>query len=54
MTFDDLDSWWVIFSRFVGANSKYGISCALNNDTEAQDSYKVRIMTAEMSYGNGP
>ena len=54
MTFDDLDTWWVIYSQFVGVNSKSGISFALNNDQEAQDSYKLRIITAEMSYGNGP
>ena len=33
---------------------KSGISFALNNDPEVQDSCKVRIITAEMSYGNSP
>ena len=38
----------------IGADSKYGISFALNNDPVAQSSCKLRIITAEMSYGNGP
>ena len=54
MTFDDLDTWWVTYSQFVGADSKSGISFALNNDLKAQGSCKLRIITAEMSYGNGP
>ena len=54
MTFDDLDTRRVTYSQFVGANSKYGISFALNNDPEAQGSCKLIIITAEMSYGNGP
>ena len=54
MNFDDLDTWRVIYSRFVGADSKSDISFAINNDPEAQDSCKVRIITAEMSQGNGP
>ena len=47
MTFDDLDTWRVTYSQFVGADSKYGISFALNNDPEAQDSCKLRIITVE-------
>ena len=55
MTTDDLDTWRDIYSQFVGADSKSGISFALNNDPEAQASCKFRIIiTAEMSYGNGP
>ena len=54
MTFDDLDTWRVTYSQFVGADSKSGISFALKNDPEAQGSCKLRIITAEMSYGNGP
>ena len=60
MTFDDLDTWRVTYGQFVGADSKSGISLALNNDPEAlqltttEDSCKLRIITAEMSYGNGP
>ena len=46
MTFDDLGTWRVIYSQFVGADSKYGISFALNNN-KAQDSCKVRIIMAE-------
>ena len=54
MIFDDLDTWRVTYSQFVGADSKSGISFAVNNDPEAQGSCKLRIITAEMSYGNGP
>ena len=54
MTFDDLDTWRVTYSEFVGADPKSFISFALNNDPEAQDNCKVRIITAEMSYGKGP
>ena len=54
MTFDDIDTWRVIYSQFVGVDSIFGISFALNNVSEAQDSYKIRIITAEMSYGKGP
>ena len=53
MTFDDFDTWEVICSRFVGSDWKSGISFALNNDPEAQDSSKTRIITAEMGRGNG-
>ena len=54
MAFDDLGIICrVIFSQLVGADSKSGISFALNNDPEAQDSCKARIITAEMSQGNG-
>ena len=52
MTFDDLDSWLVPYSQFVGPDSKSGISFDLNNDPEAQGSCKLRIVTTEMSYGN--
>ena len=51
MTFDDLDTWQVIRSQFEGAESKSDISFFFLNDPEAQDSCKVRIITAEMSYG---
>ena len=55
MTFDDFDTWRVIYSQSVSADSKSGISFALNNVPDAaQDSCKVRIITAEMSHGNGP
>ena len=54
MTFDDLDTWRVIYGQFEGVDSKSGINFALNNDPEAQDSCKVRIIRAEMSHGNGP
>ena len=47
MTLDDLDTWRVIFSQFVGADSVSGIHFALNNDPEAQDSYKVRFGITE-------
>ena len=54
MTFDDLDTWRVTYGQLVGADSKYGISFALKNDLEAQGSCKLTIITAEMSYVNGP
>ena len=54
MTFDDLDTWWIFYSRFVGADSKYNIIFVLNNDPEAQASCKVIIITAEMNYGSPP
>ena len=54
MTLDDIDTWQSIYSQFVGADSKSYISFALNNNIEAQDRSKVRIITAEMSHGNGP
>ena len=41
MTSDDFDTWRVVYSQFVGADSKYGISFALNNVPEAQNSCKV-------------
>ena len=53
MTFDDLDTWRVTYSQFVGADSKYDIF-SLKNDQDAQGSCELRIITAEMSYGNGP
>ena len=34
-------------SRFVGADSKSGISFALDNDPKAQGSCKLRLITAE-------
>ena len=46
MTFDDIDTWWVTYSQLVGAGSKSSISYALNNDPEAQESYKRLIITA--------
>ena len=42
MTLDDLDTWPVVYSQFVGADSKYDIAFALNNVPEAQASCKVR------------
>ena len=42
MTSEDFDTWLVVYSQFVGADSKSGISFALNNVSEAQDSSKVR------------
>ena len=42
MTYDDIDTWRVIYSQFVDADSKSGIGFALNNILEAQDSCKVR------------
>ena len=54
MTFDDLDTWRVIYNQFVGVDSKSGISAALNNNSYTQDSCQIRIITAEMSYGNAP
>ena len=40
MTLDDLEMWWVMYCVLVGADFESGISFALNNDPEAQDSYK--------------
>ena len=54
MNFDDLDTWRVIHSQFVGTDSKSGINVALNSDLKAQDICEVRIITAEMSHGNSP
>ena len=54
MTFDNLDTWRIIYSQFVSAASKSGISFVPNNYPEAQDGCKVRIITTEMSHGNGP
>ena len=48
---DDLDTWQFIYSQFVCADSKSGVSFALNDDPEAQGSCKLRIITVEMSYG---
>ena len=42
MTSDDSDTWRVVYSQLVGAESKSGINFALNNVPEAQDSCKVR------------
>ena len=54
MTFDDLDTGRVIYCQLVDADHKSGIMFALTNDPEAQDNSKFRIITAEMSHGNGP
>ena len=54
MTSDDIDTWGVINSQFIGVHSKYDISFALNNVPEVQDSCKATKITNEMSYGNGP
>ena len=53
MTFDDLGTCKVTYSKFIDTDSKSEISFALNNDPEAQDACKVRIISYEMSYGNG-
>ena len=42
MTSDEFDTWRVVNSQFVGADSKSGIRFVLNNVPEAQDSCKVR------------
>ena len=42
MTSDDFDTWRIVYSQLVGADSKSGISFALNNVPEAQDRCKVR------------
>ena len=42
MTSDDFDTLRVMYSRFVGADSKSGIIFVLRNALEAQDSCKVR------------
>ena len=43
MTSHDFDTWRVVYSQFVGADSESGISFALNNvASEAQDSCKFR------------
>ena len=54
MPFDNLDTWRVINSQFVGTYSKSDICFAPHNEPEAQDSCKIRIITTEMSPGNGP
>ena len=56
MALNDLDTWWVKSSVFIGADFESGTHFALNNDPEAQDGFKVRIVTPEMSqsHGNGP
>ena len=47
MTLDDLDTWWVMYSQFLGADSGSGIYFALNNDLEARYTYTVRIVMTE-------
>ena len=42
-----------MYSQFAGTDPIVGIRFALNSDPEAQDNYKVRIITAGMSHGNG-
>ena len=42
MISDELDTWRLLYSQFVGADSESGISFALNNVSEAQDICKVR------------
>ena len=42
MTSDEFDTWRVVNSQFVGADSKSGIRFVLNNVPEAQNSCKVR------------
>ena len=54
VTFDDLDTWLIIYNQVVVADSKSDISFAVNNDPEAQDSCKIRIIMDEMSYENDP
>ena len=43
VTLDDLDTWWVIYRQFIGTVSEYDIHFGLNNDLEAQDSYKIKL-----------
>ena len=52
MILTDLNTWWVMYSVFLGADSESDICFALNNDPKAQDSYKVGIITAKKSHGN--
>ena len=49
MTLDDLDTWQVMYSVFLGAAFEFGTSFTLNNDPEVHGSYKVKIITSEMS-----
>ena len=42
MISDEFDTWRAVYSQLVGADSKSGVSFALKNAPEAQDSCKVR------------
>ena len=42
---DDVDASRIPYVQFVGAYSESGIMFSLNTDPEAQNSYKVRIVT---------
>ena len=43
MTFDDIDTWLVIYNQFVGADSKSDISYALNNDPKTQNTVQLEL-----------
>ena len=46
----DLDTCRVIYCVFIGADFDFDLCFAVNDDPEAQDRYKFRIVTAEMSH----
>ena len=43
MTSDELDTWRVVYSQFVGADFKYGISFALNKTTSMRLRIAVKL-----------
>ena len=54
MTLHDIDTWRVLSCVFIGADVDFDIHFALNDDPEAQNRYKFRIVMAEMSHEIGP
>ena len=54
MTSDDFDTWRFVYSQFVGADSKYGISYALNNVPGLRIAVKLEKIIVEIGFGNGP
>ena len=53
MTLDYLDTWLIVNSQFVGADSKYGIGFALNTSLRLRIAVKLeKKITVEISYGN--
>ena len=54
MTSDDCDTWRVIYSQFVGADSKSGIIFALTTSLRLRIAVKLEKITVEIGYGNGP
>ena len=54
MTSDDFETWRVVYSQFVGAESKSGISFALNNVSEAEESCEVRQNHCQNGLGKRP